>query len=150
MSINSDKEFKTALNGLALNRQRQVAAHFIDSVLSLCGDARVVGAANAAKRADVSEAELAALYQAAKSASVESFTQCGKEADWAAQAGHFVARAAMECVQPAADSSLAWNVAIESRMACTFAAIASGEGSETREATAQHRILESFLSETPS
>jgi hypothetical protein len=150
MPTNNDKDFKTNLNGLSKNQQRQVAARFIESVLGLCSDARVATAVNACKRPDISEVELATLYPAAKSASVESFTQCGKEADWTAQAGHFVAKAAMACVQPATDGSLAWNVAMIVRMARTCAAIASGEGSETREAMVQYRILEDFLSEVAS
>jgi len=148
MAISNDKEFKAALNGLSLTRQRQVAARFVDSVLALSNDVRVAGAVSAAKRPDITDVELAALYQAAKAARVESYTQCGRETDWSAQAGHFVSKAAVNCVKAAAtNDNLAWDAAMEARMARTCAAIAGGEGTETREAEQQYRILEAFLSE---
>ncbi|TCJ11852.1 hypothetical protein EZJ19_14445 [Parasulfuritortus cantonensis] len=147
MTIGNDKEFKAALAALDPSRQRQVAARFVESVLGLCGDVRVAGAVQAAKRPDITDVELAALYQAAKSASVETYTQCGRETDWAAQAGHFVCKAAVNCVKPAvAHDILAWDAAMEARMARTCASIASGGGTETREAETQYGLLESFLS----
>ncbi|MDD5366755.1 MAG: hypothetical protein PHR30_15565 [Gallionellaceae bacterium] len=148
MTIGNDKEFKAALAGLDPARQRQVAARFVGSVLALCGDVRVAGAVNAAKRPDITEVELGAMYLAAKAASVESYTQCGRETDWSAQAGHFVCKAAVNCVKPAAEhDNLAWDAAMEARMARTCASIAGGEGTETREAEQQYRILDAFLSE---
>ncbi len=146
MTIGNDKEFKAALAGLDPARQRLLAARFVDSVLSLCNDVRVAGAVNAAKRPDITEVELGAMYLAAKAASVESYTQCGHETEWATQAGHFVCKAAVNCVKPASDN-LAWDAAMEARMARTCAGIAGGEGTETREAEAQYRILDAFLSE---
>jgi hypothetical protein len=146
MAISSEREFKAALEGLSVPRQRQVAARFAESVLGLCRDVRVAGAVSAAKRPDITDPELAAMYQAAKTASVESFTQCGHETDWAAQAGHFVSKAAMACVQTAESSAnLAWDAAMGARLARTCSAIASGEGTETREIEAQYRILDAYL-----
>ncbi|MCU0840822.1 MAG: hypothetical protein MUC79_03760 [Thiobacillaceae bacterium] len=148
MAISNDKEFKAVLGGLSVSQQRQVAARFIDSVLALCDDVRVAGAVSAARRPDITEVELGALYQAAKAASVESYTQCGRETDWAAQAGHFVSKAAVICVKPvAANENLAWDAAMDARMARTCATIAGGEGTETREAEQQYRILEAFLNQ---
>ncbi len=146
MAISNDSELKAALHGLSTAQQRQVAARFTESVLSLSADPRVVGAVIAAKRPDITDPELAAMYQAAKTASVESYTQCGKECDWAVQAGHFVSKAATACVQPAeAGASLAWEAAMQARMARMSETIATGEGTENREAEAQYRILEAFL-----
>lgn len=146
MAISNDKEFKAALGRLSVSQQRQVAARFTENVLALCADVRVGGAVSAAKRPDITDMELAALYQGAKTASVESYTQCGRETDWLAQAGHFVAKAAMACVQPAeAGGSPAWDAAMDARMARMSETIARGEGSETREAEAQYRILDAFL-----
>jgi hypothetical protein len=146
MAITNDKEFKATLGGLSASRQRQVAARFVESVMSLCADVRIAGAVRAAKRTDIVDVELAALYQAVKTASVESYTQCGRETDWSEQAGHFVAKAALNCVKPASDN-LAWDAAMAARMARTCAVINSGEGSESREAATQFHILEAFLSE---
>jgi hypothetical protein len=148
MAISNDAEFKSALSALSTSRQRQLAARYTENVLPLCKDVRVVGAVSAAKRVDITDVELAALYQAAKSASVESYTQCGHETDWTAQAGHFVAKAAMACVAPAQPSAnLAWDAAMDARMARTCETIATGKGTENREADSQYRLLEQFMNQ---
>ena len=146
MAIDNDTNFKAALSKLTLAQQRQLAARFTDNVLALCNDVRVAGAVNAAKRPDITAVELAALYQAVKSSCINSYTQCGHEGDWADQAGHFVAKAAMACVAPATNTvNLAWGAAMDARMARTCATIAAGEGTVNREADAQYRILEQYL-----
>ncbi len=145
MSISNDGEFKAALNGLSPAQQRQVAARFVENVLALCKDARVGRAVSGAKRPDVTDMELAALYQAAKAASVESFTQCGRECNWDNQAGHFVAEAAVCCVAPAGEgANPGWHAAMHARMARTCGTIATGQGTENREAETQYRILSEF------
>ena len=146
MSIQNDTEFKTALTGLDPARQRRAAARFVERVMDLSGDIRVRAAVEAAQRGDLQEAEREVLFQAANSARVESFTQCGKEADWSAQSGHFVAKAAVSCVKPrVAGESLAWDAAMHARMARTCQSVASGVGTETREAEAQYAILDEIL-----
>lgn len=146
MAIKNDMDFKVALTALPTAQQRQVAARFTESVLPLCKDPRVAGAVFAAKRTDITEPELAAMYQAAKTASVESYTQCGKECDWPSQAGHFVSKAATACVQPVqGDIVLAWEAAMHVRMARMSETIATGEGTANREAEEQYRILDTFL-----
>jgi hypothetical protein len=146
MAISNDKEFKSALAGLPVARQRQVAARFVERVLPLSNDSRVKAALDVAARADVGETELTVASQAANSARVESFTQCGRETDWSAQAGHFVAKAAVACVRPAdAGDNLAWDAAMQARMARTCNTVAEGEGTENREAEEQYRVLEAFL-----
>lgn len=146
MAIGNDKDFKSALNGLPVAGQRQLAAAFVQRVLALSGDARVKAALDVAARADASDAELGMALQAANTARVESFTQCGRESDWMAQAGHFVAKAAVACVRPAeGGDSPAWEAAMQARMARTCETVASGTGTENREAEAQYRILEAFL-----
>ena len=146
MAISNDKEFKTALAGLSTAQQRQVAASFVQRVFALSGDIRIKAALDAAARADVSDAELTVLSGAANTARVESFTQCGKETDWSAQAGHFVAKAAVACVKAAeAGSNLAWDAAMHARMARTCQTVADGAGTENVEAGEQYRLLEAFL-----
>jgi len=148
MSISNDSEFKSALNKLTPAQQRMVAARFTENVLNLCEDPRVVAAVNAAKRPDISEAEITVVFQAAKTASVETYTQCGREADWRNQAGHFVAEAALTCVTPPERAgNLAWNVAMNARMARTCETIANGQGTDNREAEQQYRILTEFLNQ---
>jgi hypothetical protein len=146
MAISNDKEFKNALAGLSTAQQRQVAASFVQRVFALSGDIRIKAALDAAARADVSDAELTVLSGAANTARVESFTQCGKETDWSAQAGHFVAKAAVACVKAAeTGSNLAWDAAMHSRMARTCQTVADGAGTENVEAGEQYRLLEAFL-----
>ncbi len=148
MSISNDSEFKSALNRLTPVQQRMVAARFTENVLSLCEDPRVVAAVNAAKRPDISEAELSVVFQAAKTASVETYTQCGKEADWRNQAGHFVAKAALLCVTPPERAgNLAWSAAMNARMARTCETIANDQGTENREAEQQYRVLTELLNQ---
>jgi hypothetical protein len=98
MAISNDKEFKAKLGDLSVAQQRQVAARFVQRVFGLSNDVRVKAALDVALRPDVSEAELTVVSAAANTARVESYTQCGKETDWGAQAGHFVAKAAAACV----------------------------------------------------
>ena len=150
MAISNDKEFKTALAGLSTAQQRQVAAGFVQRVFALSGDIRIKAALDAAARADVSDAELTVLSGAANTARVESFTQCGKETDWSAQAGHFVAKAAVACVKAAeagegGNTNLAWDAAMHARMARTCQTVADGAGTENVEAGEQYRLLEAFL-----
>ncbi len=146
MAIKDDTEFQTALSGLTPQQQRQLAARFVDSVINLCPDPRVKAAVNVARQGDVSDAELAMARQNAKSASVESYTQCGKEADWKSQAGHFVALAALACVASNEHAdTLAWDAAMNARMACTCETIAEGKGTRNREAETQYRMLDEFL-----
>jgi hypothetical protein len=148
MAISNDKEFKRALAGLPASQQRQVAARFVQRVFALSGDVRVKAALDVAARADITDAELTVVSQAANSARVESFTQCGKETDWTAQGGHFVAKAAVACVKAAEPGdNLAWEAAMQARMARTCETVATGEGTENPEAEEQYRILEAFLNQ---
>ena len=146
MAIDNDNDFKAALGKLSRAGQRLVAARFAENVLALSADPRVKSAIGAAKRADITEDELAAASQSAKKASVDSFTQCGKECDWNSQAGHFVAQAAVACLKPAeTGDSPAWNAAMHARMARTSENIAAGRGTDNAESAAQYRILAEFL-----
>ncbi|CAK0760129.1 conserved hypothetical protein [Gammaproteobacteria bacterium] len=150
MNITNDNEFKAILAGLDISRQRKVAAAFVEGVLSLCSDPRVNAAIDIVKRDGVTELELAAAYQMANTARVESFCPCGKEIDWRIQTGHFVAKAALDCAKPAKeDVSLAWDAAMDARIARTCEGIASGETIERREVERevgnQYRILSDFI-----
>ncbi len=146
MAITNDKEFKAKLGELSATQQRQVAARFVQRVFGLSNDVRVKAALEVAMRPDISDAELTVVTAAANTARVESFTQCGKETDWGAQAGHFVAKAAVACVGAATQgNNLAWDAAMQARMAKTCETVATGEGTENREAEEQYRILEDFM-----
>ncbi|PIV87684.1 MAG: hypothetical protein COW48_10210 [Hydrogenophilales bacterium CG17_big_fil_post_rev_8_21_14_2_50_63_12] len=146
----NDKDFKAKLGALPIAHQRHAGALFVQRVLPFSSDVRLKAALELALRADTSDAELTGAYQAANTARVESFTRCGSVCDWADQAGHFVAKAVVACVRPAAEgefgnSSLAWEAAMSARMARTCQTVASGVGTENREAEEQYRILSAFL-----
>jgi hypothetical protein len=151
MKISNDSEFKAALSFLSGPARRLVAAQFANNVLTLgpdprVPDPRVKGAIDAAKRTDITDAELATAFQSAKAASVESFTRCGHDCNWNDQAGHFVAEAGLACVQPdKPGSNPAWDAAMQARMARTCETIATGLGTDNAEATAQYRILAEFM-----
>jgi hypothetical protein len=146
MNIGNDNEFKAALSFLSGSARRLVAARFAENVLALRSDPRVKGAIESAKRADITDAELAAAFQSAKAASVESFTRCGHECNWNDQANHFVAEASLACVQPdKPGANPAWDAAMQARMARTCETIANGSGTDNAEASAQYRILAEFL-----
>jgi hypothetical protein len=147
MTIRTDADFKATLNKLPAPEQRRVAARFVESVAALCKDPRVTAAINAAKRVDISDAELTMAFQSVKNACVDSYTLCGHEADWRTQAGHFVAKAAETCLMPPAGHvhDIGWNVAMHARVARTCEAISTGHGTENPEADQQYRILEEFI-----
>jgi hypothetical protein len=146
MSITNDKDFKSALAQLPLASQRRLAGAFTRRVLDLCSDVRVKAAVQAAERADITDAELALLLPSVHSARVESYTQCGRDTGWGPQAGHFVAKAAESCMRTAAGGdNLAWDAAMQARLARTCQTVADGEGTDTTEAAGQYQLLESFL-----
>jgi hypothetical protein len=147
MSINNDKDFKVALAGLLLAHQRKMAVSFTRRVMDLCYDARIKGVLLAAERADITEPELLLAEHAAHQVRVRSFGECSHDTSWSLQAGHFVATAAKFCVSvPAAGENIAWNAAMQARLARTCQEAADGDGIINAESTAQYELLESFLS----
>lgn len=145
MTISNDRDFNAALSKLSRAGQRQVGARFAESVLVLSKDVRVKNAIETAKRADISDDELDSTYKSAKKASVDSFTQCGKECNWISQAGHFVAQSALACLEHG--GTPAWDAAMHARMARTSESIATGVGTDNAEAAVQYRILAEFMKE---
>ena len=145
MPISNDKEFKAALAALGDADRRKVATQIVQQVLDLSGDPRVKGGLDLACRADVGSAELLVAAAGVNTARVESYTQCGKDTNWTAQASHFVARAAQECVKPVVDLAAVWEAAMQARMARICQTVAAGEGTGNSEAEAQYRALEKFL-----
>lgn len=144
-NIVDDTGLKTVLAGMDISRQRVVAAAFVEQVLDLAHDERLKRLQALAGSAASSEAELREGYKSAKSIAIESYTQCGKEADWLAQAGHFVARACAAALAPAAEGDTlgpAWNAAMYARMARTSACIGGRAGGGEAEADSQYAIAE--------
>lgn len=147
IEIANDATFKSALVNLDAVSQRLVGAKFVSHVIDLADDERVNRVVDIASEQDVSEDELAAALKTAKSACIDSYTRCGADADWSAQAGYFVAKAAASCLTPIGKSKAggpAWQAAIASRMARTSALIDAGEDASS-ESKQQYIILADFL-----
>ncbi len=148
--ISNDTEFRQALEGLDVTRQRVVAAHFVEHVLPLNNDERLALVTRTAANSDATESELVAVRDSARAATFDSHTRCGSEGDWSEQAGYFVARAAADAVTPAGQlpGGSAWHAALGSRMARTCELIARNAAADnpaSEEIEVQYRILSDFL-----
>jgi hypothetical protein len=145
--ITNEAEFKQALEGLDAGQQRAVAALFVQHVLPLSTDERISRVAKVAADAAASAGELADTLRIARAATFDCHTRCGSEGDWSAQAGYFVARAAVAALTPVGQvpGDPAWQAAMASRMALTSKAIAAGDHSAEQESREQYRILTEYL-----
>ena len=146
--INNETQFRGALKEMRLTEQREVGAAFVEQVAYLADDERLAFAIRVAKNKDAAEDELTAAHTAAKAAAIDCYTRCGADADWSAQAGYFVARAATAIVTPEKDlgrDGAAWTAAANSRLARTCSIIDSNPEAESQEAGKQYRILEDYL-----
>ncbi len=148
--INNDQEFKKALAGLSVAEQRELAAQFVASVSSLCPDPLIERALKTISDKQHSDSDYNEIYQRIKSLSVKTYTSCGDDADWAAQAAHFVAGAAKACLTPEEQldnkNNLAWKCAMQARMAKNCAMMDSDEDVVDNEAQKQYTISNDYLS----
>ncbi|MEN8214541.1 MAG: hypothetical protein ABFR19_09295 [Pseudomonadota bacterium] len=148
MEINNDTEFRQALKNLDRMQLREVGAAFVESVLQLNSDKRVVHAIDVARNSDASDDELLAAYKAARVATVDSRTRCGADCNWEEQAAHFVARAAAAMVAPEGQCKAAdppWQVVMSCRMARNCALIAADDEALNDESEKQYRIINDYL-----
>lgn len=148
-TISNDEQFKAALDSQSVAAQRELAASFIKNVLSLSTDKRIPNVVKVAEDQQASDDELLAAAKSARAAVMDCYTRCGADADWAAQAGYFVARAAAAAVAPAGKSKggLAWQAAMSCRMARTAQLIESGDSADSEESEQQYRILSEYINE---
>jgi len=142
--ITNDTEFQAAINDLEIAQQRAVAALFVKNVVSLNKDERIMHALNVAENTDASKDELQMVYKSAKAAHVESYTSCGADGDWFAQAGHHVATATAAAVNPNAEANIAWEVAMHCRLARTCERIAQEQSYTNTENQDQYQLLADF------
>ena len=98
--IQNDHELRDALNALDPTQQRMLGGRFAKNVARLSNDERVHRAIESALREDCSPAEADDAYRAAKSHATNTYTDCGKDTDWLAQADHFVAAATAAALTP--------------------------------------------------
>lgn len=148
-AIRSDKDFKVALSRLPLAEQRHVGSLFVENVIDLTDSLKVRQALDIAKNADAGNDVLSTGFQSAKSAAMETYTLCGRDADWLKQASHFVASAAAVCLTPeeqvCQSTGVAWTAATNARMARVCENIALGREEDNAEATKQYGILQNHL-----
>jgi hypothetical protein len=140
--ISNDHELRLALDGLTPTQRRVAGGRFVASVLNLSDDSRVRRAVETATDADAPPAECEDAYRSAKAVAVKTYTDCGKDTDWLAQAAHFVAAAAASSLatpQQGTDNP-AWKAAMQARMARNCEMIERQDGSEHDEAQIQYRI----------
>ena len=150
MTIHNDQEFKQALSELSIVDQRVLSARFIASVEHLNTDPLIASAVKVASDKMHTKSEFDAAYKSIKSLAVNTYTACGGDADWPAQAAHFVATAAKACLTPsehlANKTNLAWKCAMQTRMAKNCEMIESDADNIENEAQKQYTISNIFLS----
>lgn len=149
MTISNDKELRAALDALSLDQQRAIAARFASSVAGLTDNPRLGKVLEIAMEPDSSDHDREDAYKVAKSIAVKTYTACGRDADWSAQAEHFVAAACTAALTPDAlimeKMNPAWKAAIQSRMAKNCMMIEGDEGQLENEAQKQYELTEEFL-----
>jgi hypothetical protein len=148
-AIHSDAEFRAALSGLSVEQQRSVGKRFLDSVRELSDNPKLDKVLAVVAAPGGSDEDIAEAFRIASTAARDSYTLCGREADWQRQASHFFAAAAAACLTPAGKENggdeLAWTTAMNARMARVCEKIAQGEGYDNSEVGKQYQILEAFL-----
>jgi hypothetical protein len=148
-SISTDQDLRTLLNKLPAEQQRIIGARFAQSMLHLSHDERVNRAIETALRADATAGELEDAYRAAKAYATKTYTDCGKDTDWLAQADHFVAAAVAAALTPDAllteKTNRAWKAAMQARMANNCELVENDADAHTDEVQRQYAIADEFL-----
>jgi len=145
--ITNDHELRAALAELSADRQRVLGAQFVKSVIALNRDERVARAVETALNIEASPAELEDALRAAKGYATRTYTDCGKDTDWLAQADHFVAAATAAALSPETGDrqNRAWKAAVQARMAANCAQMDDDEVRFEDEPERQYRIAEAYL-----
>lgn len=148
--IHNDHQLRAALDALDADRQRALGAAFARSVIRLSRDDRVNRAIETALRADCTPAEAEDAYRAARAYATKTYTDCGKDTDWLAQADHFVAAAAAAALTPDAllgeRQNRAWKAAVQARMAANCELMETDEVADETETERQYAIANAWLS----
>ncbi|MGD2084510.1 MAG: hypothetical protein PVF91_16220 [Chromatiales bacterium] len=142
-TISNDKQLRDLINGLDSDRQRTLGGRFAGSLLGITSNTRLQRAIEVASDADSTAEDIAEALKAARAVANDTYTACGRDADWMAQAEHFVARACAAALSPpeqlGAAENPAWKAAMYARMAKNCQMIETGEGEGETENEAQHQ-----------
>ena len=145
-NIGNDSELRQFIDSLSFAQQRALGMRFAQGVIDLTQDPRLTKALETALTPGVSAPELEEAYKTAKAISTATFTACGRDADWMAQAGHFSAAALQAALAPADQlpgrGTAAWKAAMQARMARNCAMIETGQGSADSESQRQYKIAQ--------
>jgi len=147
-TISNDQELRDLLGRLPADQQRIIGLRFAQSVMRLSRDERVNRAIATGLRNDATDTELEDAYHAAKAWATKTYTDCGKDTDWLAQADHFVAAATTAALTPEGllmeKTNRAWKAAMQARMANNCEMVES-EGEPLDEVHRQYAIAGEFL-----
>jgi hypothetical protein len=148
-NIQNDHELRAALNALDADRQRVLGCRFAEGVARLSNEERINRAIETGLRPDCSPGELADAYKSAKAYATKTYTDCGKDTDWLAQADHFVAAAVAAALTPEAlqaeRQNPAWKAAVQARMAINCELMEGEDAPEQTEAERQYAIANAYL-----
>jgi hypothetical protein len=143
-SITNDSELRSLIDSLSFEQQRALGVRFAVAVAGLSQDSRLARAFQTAGATGATPEDLDEAMKVAKTIAINTYTACGKDTDWMAQAEHFVAAALWAALAPAEQhagkSTPAWKAAMQARMARNCAMIESGEGGVDNEAARQYQV----------
>jgi hypothetical protein len=162
LKINSNEDFRKALESLPLQKQRLVGARFIANVLDLTNDKHIIQAQSIASKSDATAEELHEAYQEAHASYMHTNPDSTMaELDWAKQTEHFITKACMACLAPtypeASTHDLAQRVSMYCQMARTCGSInhdgdypsfTNTEELAKKEVNDQYRIAAEFLGDS--
>lgn len=146
-SITNDHDLREAISGLSAAEQRALGGQFVANVAHLSQDQRISRAIDATANPDISEPELDEIYKSVKAFATQTYTACGSDADWAAQAEHFVAAAAAASLSHDDQNAArgAWKAAMQARMARNCEMILNDDGDLANESEKQYQLAEHYL-----
>jgi len=148
-SISNDNDLRKAIEGLDFEQQRTLGVRFAESVIGFTDDNRLKRALRTALDPESNPEEIEEAYKTAKAISTATYTVCGRDTDWMAQAEHFVAAALQAALAPPelhpGKSTPAWRAAMHARMAFNCAMMESGEAGVDNEAQRQYQIAHAVL-----
>lgn len=149
MPITNDQDLRGALDALSPAQQRAIGARFVDNVIALSDNPRLRSALDTAEDPTAGDKRLEEEYKAVKSIAVQTYTACGRDADWRAQAEHFVATACAAALTPDALRSEkmnpAWRAAIQARMARNCIMMEAADEDLWNEAEMQYQIANELI-----
>ncbi|MBK1719256.1 hypothetical protein [Thiocystis violacea] len=148
-TITNDQDLRAAIKQLGSEQQRRLGCRFAQRVTHLSRDERVNRAIATGLSEQLAPGELEDAFKAAKAYAIKTYTDCGKDTDWMAQADHFVAAAAAAALTPdeqmAEKQNRAWKAAVQARMAVSCAMMEDESASEIDEARHQYGLANEFL-----